>query len=37
MNEVQKVLFKASEYLEENPYTTAHDKYTKDNKEIINF
>ena len=37
MNEVPKSTFKASEYLEENPYTTAHDKYTKDNKEIIEF
>ena len=37
MNEVPKSTFKASEYLKESPYTTAHDKYIKDNKKIIEF
>ena len=37
MNEVPKSTFKASEYLKENPYTTSHDKYTNDNKRVVEF
>ena len=37
MNEVPKSTFKATAYLEKNPFTTNYSKYLKENKKIINF
>lgn len=37
MNEVPKSTFKATAYLEKNPFTTNYSEYLKENKKIINF
>ena len=37
MNEVPKSTFKATDYLEKNPFTTNYSEYLKENEKIINF
>ena len=37
MNEVPKSTFKATAYLEKNPFTTNYSEYLEENKKVINF